>query len=235
MTEVTVNKDHKDRLFSFIFGRSENRAWTLELYNAINGSSYDNPDDIEITTLDNSLYLGMKNDVSFILDEYMSLYEHQSTFNPNMPLRQLMYTGRLYDKYVRKHKLNVYGRRPISIPIPKLVVFYNGTDADLEDEVILNLSDLFEDKNKASEADITVRVRMLNINHGRCKEVMKECKPLAEYSWLIDRIRNNQIGLSTEEEIEIAVDRSLDELPEEFVIRPFLMEHRSEVKMSFLT
>ena len=64
---------------------------------------------------------------------------------------------------------------------------------------------------------------------------MKEFKPLAEYSWLIDRIRNNQIGVSTEEEMEIAVDRSLDELPEEFVIRPFLMEHRSEVKMSFLT
>ena len=98
MAETIVNKEHKDRLFTLLFGRNENRAWTLELYNAINGSNYDRPEDIEITTMDDVLYMGMKNDVSYILNEFMNVYEQQSTYNPNMPLRQLMYVGRLYDK-----------------------------------------------------------------------------------------------------------------------------------------
>lgn len=228
-----VNRKHKDRLFTILFGRSENKEWALELYNAVNDSHYDNPDDVEITTLEDAVYIGMKNDASFILNEYMNIYEQQSTYNPNMPLRQLMYVGQLYDKYRSKNKLNVFGTALVPIPIPKLVVFYNGTDKDTEDEQMLYLSDAFIDKGKAEEADISVRVRMLNINYGRNKKLLEACRPLAEYSWFINKIRYNQSVLALE--AKEAVNRAIDEMPEDYVIYPFLVEHRSEVQMGFLT
>ncbi len=80
---------YKDRLFTFIFGSPENKAWTLSLFNAVNGSNYDDPDDIEINTIKEVLYLTMHNDVSFLIDGQMNLYEQQSSYNPNMPLRLL--------------------------------------------------------------------------------------------------------------------------------------------------
>ncbi len=106
-----VNREHKDRLFCFIFGRAENKAWTLSLYNAVNGTSYSDPADIEITTMEDIIYMGMKNDVSFLIGNDISLYEHQSSYNPNMPVRQLMYLGRQYDRYIKHTKQNKYLRQ----------------------------------------------------------------------------------------------------------------------------
>ena len=151
MTETIINREHKDRLFTILFGRSENKAWALDLYNAMNGSHYDNLDDIEVTTMEDTLYMGMKNDASFILNEYMNVYEQQSTYNPNMPIRQLMYSGRLYDKYIKTHHLSIYGKRVLPLPIPKLVVFYNGIDKDIEDEQYLYLADSFSNQEKGKE------------------------------------------------------------------------------------
>ena len=111
MALKTIQREHKDRLFSFIFGRSENKAWALELYNAINGSDYSDMDEIEFNTIEDVLYMGMKNDVSFILRSVMSLYEQQSTYPANMPVRDLMYVGKLYDKYIEEHDLNIYGEK----------------------------------------------------------------------------------------------------------------------------
>ena len=90
-----VNNKYSDRLFKFIFGRFENREWTLSLYNAINGSNYTDPDEIEINTIESAVYLSMRNDVSFLIADVMNLYEQQSTFNPNMPMRFLIYAGML--------------------------------------------------------------------------------------------------------------------------------------------
>lgn len=70
------NVKYKDRLFRFVFG--ENKEWLLSLYNAVNETQYDNPNDITITTLDDVIYVKMKNDVSLLLDSELSLYEHQS-------------------------------------------------------------------------------------------------------------------------------------------------------------
>ena len=128
-----INRKHKDRLFSFIFGKEENRKWTLDLYNAINGSHYTEPEEIEITTMEDVLYMGMKNDIAFLLHWMMSIWEHQSSINPNMPVRELMYIGRLYDKFIHQNKLNIYGRELIQLPVPKLVCFYNGTDEEPDD------------------------------------------------------------------------------------------------------
>ena len=85
---LTANRKYKDTVFRRLFSDRKN---LLSLYNAINGTAYKNPDDLEIVTLENAIYMGMKNDLAFIIDTNLFLYEHQSTYNPNMPLRDLFY------------------------------------------------------------------------------------------------------------------------------------------------
>mgnify|MGYP006936021288 CR=1 FL=1 len=94
-----TNGKYKDRLFKFFFGNPENKEWTLSLYNAVNESNYENADDIRYNTIDDAIYMNMKNDVSFIIEDTMSLYEQQSTYCPNMPLRFLMYLAKLYERF----------------------------------------------------------------------------------------------------------------------------------------
>ena len=95
-----VNAEYKDRLFKFIFGHPENNRWTMELYNAINGSDYTNIEDLQFNTIGDALYLKMKNDISFIIYFELNLWEHQSTFNPNMPMRFFRYGAHVYEKYI---------------------------------------------------------------------------------------------------------------------------------------
>ena len=230
MSEI-INREHKDRLFAFIFGREENRSWTLSLYNAMNGTHYTDESDIEITTMSDAVYMGMKNDVSFIIYDMISLYEQQSTYNPNMPVRQLMYLGRSYDKYIKRTSQNIYGNKLMTLPIPRLVTFYNGKD-NIPDH-ILNLSDSFPKGTDPDISDVQVRVKLININPGRNKELLENCKPLEEYSWFVARVRNkkDEGKMSLEE----AVDGTLDEMPADFFIRDFLISNRAEVKNMCLT
>ena len=207
------------------------KIFEFGLYNAVNGSHYTEPEEIEFTTMEDVLYMGMKNDIAFLLHWMMSIWEHQSSINPNMPVRELMYIGRLYDKFIHQNKLNIYGKNLIQLPVPKLICFFNGTE-DMEDEKILELKDAFPEGFREGISDISVKVRMLNINKGRNKALMEACKPLAEYAWFIEEIRENK---RNEMEIEEAVDRALDEMPEDFSIREFLMENRAEVKDMCLT
>ncbi len=248
-----INTKHKDRLFCFLFGREENKKWTLSLYNAVNHSSHTDYDSIRITTMEDVLYMGMKNDASFIITDVMSIYEQQSTYNPNMPVRQLMYAAKLYDKYIHENKLNIYGDTLVALPIPKLVVFYNGQDnygdriLELKDAFQVgkkkaNLkktveeeegrgTDLHESSREEMEPDIAVRVRMININYGKNKELLAACKPLEEYAWLIQRIREYGKNMNIDE----AVDKTINELPKDFEIRSFLIGHRAEVKSMCIT
>ena len=218
-----VEKNHKDRLFNFIFGREEHKDWTLSLYNAVNGSDYTDPELVDFNTLEGILYLGMNNDTSFLISDIMNIYEHQASYNPNMPLRMMEYAGKLYSGYLSKHKLNKYGSTLLSLPVPKLVVFYNG-ERDIEDETILRLTDSFPEDVRG-ESDIEVRVRMLNINYGRNKELLDACKPLSEYAWFIQEIRRNRKS----NEIEKAVDMAIDAMPGDYSIKEFLLLHRAEV------
>lgn len=222
--KVNVNNKYKDRLLNFIFGSPENRKWTLSLYNAVNGSNYTDESQIEFNTIKEVLYLGMHNDTSFLISEMMNVYEHQSTYNPNIPLRMLQYLGHLYEGYITRNKLNKYGSTLLKLPVPKLVVFYNGFK-ETEDEVILRLSDSFPEGIR-NEADVEVKVRMININYGHNKELMEACKPLSEYSWMIQMIKEKSKSMS----IENVVDSVIDEMPEEYTIKPFLKAHRAEVK-----
>ena len=94
-----VSREYKDRLFNFLFGAEENKEWTLSLYNAVNRSAYTDASQIKITTIREVMYLSMHNDVSFLISDEVNLYEQQSTFNPNMPLRQLQYAGLVSFEY----------------------------------------------------------------------------------------------------------------------------------------
>ena len=88
MKTTAIQRTYKDSLFRMIFREKKE---LLSLYNALNHSDYQNPEELTINTVENVLYMGMKNDVSFLIEEYLNLYEAQSTWNPNMPLRDVFY------------------------------------------------------------------------------------------------------------------------------------------------
>ena len=122
-TETTGNRIYKSSVFIMLF---EEKEKLLELYNAVSGKHYENPEDLVINTLENAIYMSIKNDISFIIDSSLSLYEHQSTYNPNLPLRYLYYVSDIYSKMTINK--NIYGRVPIRIPAPHFVIFYNGEE-----------------------------------------------------------------------------------------------------------
>ena len=124
-----ANRNLKSTLFHKLFG--ENKSHALSLYNAMNGSSYTNEDDLEFTTLEDVVYMKMKDDVSFLLGTSLSLYEHQSTFNPNMPLRGFLYFANLYRKLIKGNE-RIYSKQRVIIPNPKYIVFYNGKEKMLD-------------------------------------------------------------------------------------------------------
>ena len=221
-----INNEHKDRVFKFIFGNPENKAWTLNLYNAINCSDYNNPEDIQFNTIEDAVYLGMKNDVSFIILSELNLREHQSSYNPNMPMRFFIYAAKLYEKYIANSEYYLYSNTLQKIPCPKCICFYNGT-AEQPEKKFLKLSDAFN-----GDGDIEVKVTMLNINYGKNKKLMEACKPLNEYAWLVDKIRTYQ---KNKQNLESAVDLALAEMPDDFIIKKFLLSNRAEVKGMFLT
>lgn len=221
--------EYKDRLFSFMFGNEEHKEWTLSLYNAVNGTSYADPAQISIQTIRQVLYMGMHDDVAFIIADMLSLYEQQSTFNPNMPVRMLEYTANLMEKYIRQNSLNKYSRRQLRLPTPKLAVFYNGLEEE-PDERELRLSEAFSPETRDG-ADVSVRVRMININRGRSARLMEACRPLTEYAWIVDNIRL----MNRTNNLEAAIDRTIDAMPGDFLTKPFLEAHRAEVKNMLLT
>ena len=88
--EDNGNREYKDSLFVYLFGNEKYKRFTLELYNAINGTHYTDEDEVEITTLEKVVYINVKNDVSFLISGKMNFYEHQSTYSANIPLRMLI-------------------------------------------------------------------------------------------------------------------------------------------------
>ena len=157
MSETKVNTQHKDRLFKKVFSEKKD---LLSLYNAVNGTDYKDPEEIEINTIENFIYMGMKNDVSFLITNVMNLYEHQSTVNPNMPLRGFLYLAELYRKYFGNHT-DLYSSKMIRLPIPQFIVFYNGEE-DEPDRRVMRLSEAYEG-TAGNEPAIECTAILLNI------------------------------------------------------------------------
>ena len=222
----SVEKDYKDRLFKFIFGNPSNKQWTLSLYNAVNSTNYSDPEAIHFNTIGDAVYMRMKNDVSFIICFEMNLWEHQSTYNPNMPMRFFIYAGRLYEKYMTTSDYYQYSSSLQPVPRPVCVCFYNGAK-DQPEEKTLRLSDAYE-----GDGDIEVKVTMLNVNYGKNKALMDACEPLKEYAWLVDAVRRHQ---KEKMDLDAAADAAIEEMPDEYVIKEFIVANRAEVKNMFLT
>ena len=214
-----ANRQYKDTVFRMLFSEKEN---LLSLYNAVTGNTYQNADDLKIVTLENAIYMGMKNDLAFMLETNIYLYEHQSTLNPNIPLRDLIYIGIEYQQYVNNKSL--YSSSLQKIPAPKFMVFYNGTDA-VDDRVELRLSNAYE--HLAGEPDLELKVLMLNVNEGHNKELMEQCQTLKEYAIYVARVRK----YTSEMNLNDAVARAIDECIKEGILVEFLRKNRSEVKM----
>ena len=196
---------YKDRLFKFIFGRDDenSKKWRLELYNALNGTNYTDPDALELNTIENVIYITMHNDISFLLGTEMNLYEQQSSRNPNMPLRGLLYFSQLYQNYLTKNGKNLISTQLVKIPTPEFIVFYTGSETDPK-EWTLKLSDAFMNKDNSGAYEWTAKV--LNIHPVYAKGLQKNCKALYDYSCYVYRIKNNiKSGMKNDEAIEEAI------------------------------
>lgn len=214
--EANVQRNYKDTVFRMLFKEKEN---LLSLYNALNGTGYTNVDDLEITTLENAVYMNYKNDISFVLSHELLLYEHQSTFNPNMPLRDLFYVSSVLQGRISGDDL--YSRRIVRIPAPKFIVFYNGTGSQPERQ-ILRLSDAFEKKQEQPALELNVIV--YNINLGRNSELLAACSLLKEYAQYVDQVRT----LARELPFPKAVEKAVDYCIGNGILADFLRENRAE-------
>lgn len=218
-----ANMKYKDRVFRMIFGYEKYKENLLELFNALNDTNYTNPDDLENNTLDDVFYMKMKNDVSCIIDNRIAVYEHQSTWSYNMPLRGFRYTAELYNKLIYEQDLDVYRRKMIRLPTPQYVVFYNGIERRAEKK-ILRLSDSFI--MPCSEGEYEWTATVYNINDGHNKDLMNKCKILQEYATMVAKIREfRQKGC----DLDMAIEEAIEYCLTHEVLKDFLLEHKSEV------
>lgn len=211
-----VYYNYKDRVFRLLF---LDKKRLLELYNALHDTDYTNEEDLTINTLDNAIYIKMKNDISFVIDCNMCLYEHQSSFSPNMPLRGFLYFSDLYKKLIKDTDLSI--RRLIKIPTPHYIVFYNGPEKQAE-EFTQKLSDAFEND---SEGCLELTVRVLNINLGHNKKLLEKCRSLYGYAYFVAAVRKYLEHM----ELTEAVNTAVEECIKSNILKEFLMENKAEV------
>ena len=209
-----ANRNYKDTVFRMLFSDRKN---LLSLYNAVNQSNYKNPEDLEIVTLENAIYMGIKNDLAFIMDTNLYLYEHQSTYNPNMPLRDLFYICSEYQKLVDKKSL--FSSTLQKIPAPNFIEFYNGSTV-ISDCTELRLSSAFE--CLTGEPKLELIVTVLNVNEGHNADLMQHCSMLKEYAQYVARVRH----YASDMPLNQAVKRAVDECIREGILAEFLARNQ---------
>ena len=214
---LTANRKYKDTVFRMLFSDRKN---LLSLYNAVNGSAYEDEAALEIVTLENAIYMGMKNDLAFIVDTGLFFYEHQSTYTPNMPLRDLFYISAEYQKFVNHRSL--YSSVIQKIPAPNFIVFYNGTEKK-EDSWINYLSEAYQ--NLSGEPNLELKVLTLNINEGHNGELMEQCQILREYAQYVAKVRE----YARETELDVAVEQAVNDCIQNNILTEFLRKNKSEV------
>ena len=225
----SFNRQYQDRLFKAIFGREEHKDWLLSLYNALNGSSYTDPSAIEINTIEGIIYVTMKNDISFLIDSQLNLYEQQSSYNPNMPLRGLMYFSQLYQKYISKQRKDIYSSALLKIPTPQFIVIYTGS-TELDDVKELKLSDSFEVPDTSGRFEWTATV--VNISKGHSLKLLEQCPPLRDYAVYVSRIKGNVAAGMTKED---AVNEAMEYSIEHNLLNGYFLEQKMEVMNMSLT
>ena len=220
-TILKADRRYKDTVFRMLY---KDKRRLLELYNAVSGRRYDNPDDLEIVTLDSAVYMGMKNDLAFLLDTGIYLYEHQSTVNPNMPLRDLFYIAAEYNTLIDSQSL--YSSVMQKIPTPNFIVFYNG-EQEFDDRVEYRLSDAFE--TKVVDPALELKVTVLNINYGRNAALMEQCRTLRDYAAYVKMVRSYKEEIGS---LDDAVRQAIDECIKKGILSEFLRRNRAEVELT---
>ena len=221
MAELKVNRKYKDTVFRMLFSDKER---LLELYNAVSGKNHNNADELEIVTLENAVYMGMKNDLAFLLNMNIYLYEHQSTVNPNMPLRDLFYITSEFSELVELKSL--YSSALIKLPTPNFVVFYNG-DIEIGDVSEYRLSDSY--MTRVEEPALELRVTVLNVNYGKNVKLMEQCESLKEYAQYVALVRKyKQETGSLDDGVKLAIEHCINE----GILEDFLRKNLSEVEMT---
>ena len=215
---LTANRMYKSRIFAMLFS---DRNELLKLYNAINGTSYDDPDLLQVNTLENAVYMSMQNDVSFIIDMRLNLYEHQSTYSPNLPVRYLLYVADVYSDYTKD--MNLYGTKAVKLPTPRFVIFYNG-QAEQPDRKELKLSELFSIPD--ADPSLELKAVMLNISKGHNRKLMETCRTLQDYAEYTFRVRE----YAAEMPLDLAVEQAITECISEGILADFLRKNRAEAK-----
>ncbi|MDR0518337.1 MAG: Rpn family recombination-promoting nuclease/putative transposase [Fibromonadaceae bacterium] len=218
---MPAKRKYKDSVFVSLFS---DKKRLLELYNAIEGTSYKDPNVININTLEGVLFPDRQNDISFTIgDKLVVLIEHQSSINENMPLRFLIYISKVYEKIIDSD--NIYKRDLIKIPRPEFIVLYNGTDK-YPKEKILKLSTAFEQAGTKKSPELELTVRVLNINKGLNPKLEQKSKNLAGYSEFVAKSREFQKqGYSLKESIKEAVLYCINK----GILQDYLRKHSSEV------
>lgn len=212
-----VNRCFKSEVFSLLL---ENKANALQVYNALNNTEYYVLEDLNIYKLENAIYLSYVNDASFIIASTLNIYEHQSTVNPNMPLRKLIYISNLIADLVKNE--NLFGTKLVTIPTPKFVTFYNGLE-DMPEVQELKLSDAYEVFTDNPELELKCTV--ININIGKNKAFLEKCKVIKDYAIFVDLVRQNLEKLTLDDAVEITIDRCI----KEHILEDFLKSERVKV------
>jgi len=243
-----TKRAYRDSLFRAIYSGNDERSkrWVLSLYNALTGKNHTDTSELEITTIEDVLYVSIKNDLSFLIDSQMCLFEHQSTVNPNMPLRGLLYFAQLYQKEIAKRKMDVFRSTLIKLPAPKFIVFYNG-NTEQADVIKYKLSDAFIKEENSQEpehgkvknllaaphndgkndVEFEWTATVININKNHNETIQKNCESLYHYCEFVDRVKASiEHGMEPRDAINEAVD---------FAIKGnFLDGYFKEQKMSII-
>ncbi|MCL2411085.1 MAG: Rpn family recombination-promoting nuclease/putative transposase [Treponema sp.] len=229
---MKINKNFKDSVFTKLFSEPD---LLRELYCALGGASLPHDVPVSINTLENVVFMDLYNDISFeIGGKLVVLIEHQSTINPNMGLRLLLYISRVLEKIVTGK--NLYSEKQLSIPWPEFYVLYNG-EKPFPDEKILRLSELFENPQdlglpKRTTPLLELEVKVLNINEGRNEELLNRCKKLSEYTTFMAKVRELRKEMENKTE---AVNEAVKYCHRYAILKEFLEIHASEVLNMLLT
>ena len=216
----------KDIVFRLVFGND--RQALLQLYNVLHGTAYTDPHELQIVTLDNAIYISRKNDLAFLLAGSINMYEHQSTLNPNMPVRFLIYLAQEYQLLVESMDKSLYVSELIPLPTPQCVVFYNGI-VDTPDEYELRLSSAFS--NQDVEPAVEVVVKVININYGHNEHLMQGCGLLSQYAQFVAVTREYANRYNNREE---AMNAAIEYCIAHGILEDILRKHRSQVLGSLL-
>lgn len=215
------NREYKSDVFSMLM---EDKANALDVYNALNGSDYVDPEEVEIVQLEKGVSLSIRNDASFIIDMNISFYEHQSTYNPNMPLRFAIYFMNAIEDWIKQKKKDLFSPNQIKIPTPYFVVFYNGTEKRPEYEE-MRLSDAFCHKTDIPQMELICKV--YNINPNNNPGLKRKSVVLDGYTYFVEKVRANQ---KKKMNLEEALDDAIEDCIDHHILEDFFRIRKDEVK-----